>query len=141
MIAGFSIDSLVSTQFGFVIRVHSEGLSWFSTRDTQFCDFSSMLCVCRNSLFNMKNYTPKTPMNGIEICLILSASNNYVGLNTFICPLSIYHHLCNNFYSKVIVLSSFNNKIGARWWKYVFLRFWQLFCTNRALHSPMKTWK
>jgi len=44
---------------------------------------------------------------GIKSCLILSASNNDVDLNTFIFLVLIYHHLCNNFYSKVIV---FNNR-------------------------------
>ena len=51
--------------------------------------FSRMMSGCRNSLFNMKNYTPETPMERIEICLIHSASNNYTGLDIFIssfCP-------------------------------------------------------
>ena len=52
-----------------------------------------MMSGCRNSLFNMnKLYSKNT--NGIEIFLICSALNNYVGLNTFI---SFYCQFIANF--------------------------------------------
>ena len=111
--AGFSIVFLVILLSGYSIGAHSEVRFPFYTRDTRFRDFSSMMGVCRNSFFYIKKLYSKNT-NGIESCLILSASNNYLGLNTFIIILSIYCHLRNNFYSKVIVLISFANKLRAR---------------------------
>lgn len=49
-------------------------LSWFLAYD---------VCVCRNLLFNTKKVCFQKA-KGTEICLILSARNNYVGLNPFV---------------------------------------------------------
>ena len=117
--AGFYVVLLVIVALAwFVIRAHSEVGFLFSTRDLPILWFSRMICVCRKSLFNIKKLYSKNTI-GIEIFLICSASNsnNHVGLYTFIILFAIYCHLCYNFYSKVIVSSSFTNKLRARWWK------------------------
>ena len=51
--------------------------------------FSRMIRDCRTLLFNIEKVYSKIT-NGIEICLICSATNNYVGLNTFTNLLSIH---------------------------------------------------
>ena len=122
--AGFSIVFLVILLSGYSIGAHLEVRFPFSTRYLPIWWYSRLMCGGRKSLFNMKNLYSKNT-NGIKSCLILSDSNNDVDLNTFVFLVLIYHHLCNNFYSKVIVFISFTNKMRAQWWKIDFWAIWQ----------------
>ena len=129
---------LVIVPSGYPVGAHLEVHFPFSTRDLWFF---RMMFACRKSLFNMKILYSKNT-NGNFFCLILSCSNNDLGLNTFIFLLSIYYHLCNNLYPKVIVVISFNNKMQCAMQQ---LFGWdidnRILYHYRTLHGPIKTQK